>query len=240
MIKKYLPVAFLVVLFITAGNAGAQTRFYGSSGGEMIFSFAKIDHNGSTGQNILRWSPVFNTQGFLNADFGNAFGLIAGLGIKNVGFIDAGFDPDNSAVKKKFRTYNLGIPVGIKLGNLRKFFLFGGYEIEFPFHYKEKTFINGQKTDSRISTWFTSRVPSYYNTVFAGIQFPMGLTLKFKYYFTGFFNENFTETVNGVEMHPYEGYKVNILYFSLSFDLFQNPFTEEVLPKRHKTPDPVY
>ncbi len=239
MKRKFFAIASFLILLIT-GTAISQPKIYGSGGSEMIFSFAQIDHNGNAGQNIMRWSPVFNSEGYFNVDFAKSFGLFTGLGIRNVGFIDDKYDPDNTGIKKKFRTYNLGIPVGLKLGNLQNFFLFGGYEIEFPFHYKEKTFLNGQKQDVKISDWFSSRVPTYYNTVFAGVQFPYGFTLKFKYYFTGFFNENFTETVNGVQGKPYEGYKVNIFYFSLSFDLFSNPITSEFHSTSEKKPAKVY
>jgi len=116
----------------------------------------------------------------------------------------------------------VGIPVGIKVGNLDKLFFYTGYEIEFPFHYKEKTFINGDKQDSKISVWFTKRTPALYHTVFAGIQLPYGLNVKVKYYFSNFFNEDFTVTVDGKEDHPYLGKKANIIYFSLSFDIFKN------------------
>ena len=216
--KKY---TIILILIIATTSLSAQMKPYITSGGEIIFSFAKIDHNSIEGDNIMRWSPVFNSQNYLNMDFAKSFGMITGLNIRNVGFIDNAYDPDNSGMKKKFRTYNLGIPIGFKIGNLNNFFLFGGYEIEFPFHYKEKTFINGDKQDNKITGWFSSRVPTYYNTVFGGIQLPYGLTFKVKYYFTGFFNKDFTETVNGQEIKPYENYNVNIIYFSLSFSLFK-------------------
>ena len=218
-----IKILLVVGMFAFMANiANAQVRTYATTGGEIIFSFADIDNNDINPDNIIRFSPVFNLQVFGNFDFGKNFGLLAGGSIRNVGFINGNTDPDNSGIKKKYRTYNLGIPVGFKVGDVNKFFFFGGYEIEFPFHYKEKTFVNGVKQDNKISTWFTSRVPTFYNSVFAGIQFPYGLNLKFKYYFTNFFNEGFTETVNSEDVMPYQGYKANVFYFSLSFALFQN------------------
>ncbi len=218
-----IKILLVVGMFAFMANiANAQVRTYATTGGEIIFSFADIDNNDINPDNIIRFSPVFNLQVFGNFDFGKNFGILAGGSIRNVGFINGNTDPDNSGIKKKYRTYNLGIPVGFKVGDVNKFFFFGGYEIEFPFHYKEKTFVNGVKQDNKISTWFTSRVPTFYNSVFAGIQFPYGLNLKFKYYFTNFFNEGFTETVNSEDVMPYQGYKANVFYFSLSFALFQN------------------
>lgn len=225
--NKYL---LIVLLFALSGlNARGQNKLYTTSGGEMIFSFANIDYNGVEGSNIMRWTPWFNVQFFGNYDFNNHVGLIFGAAIRNVGFIyddapnlnNLGSDEfDNQVIKYKFRNYDFGIPVGIKLGILDKVFLFGGYEIEFPFWFKQKTFINDVKQDDKISVWFTSRTPAYYNTFFAGIQFPHGLSIKFKYYSSEFFNENYTEIQNGVSVQPYKGLKANIWYFSLCFDMF--------------------
>ncbi len=219
--KKYLLVFALSVGMMF--TLMAQTKPYVTIGSEMIFSLATINYDdGGSGQNILRWSPVFNLQVYGNFDVHKNIGFLLGGTIRNVGFINGDTDPLNSDVKKKHRTYNFGIPIGFKIGNLDKFFVFGGYELEFPFHYKEKTFINGDKQDNKITSWFSNRVPTLYNTAFFGIQFPYGLNLKFKYYFTSFFNESYTTTENGVEVQPYLGYKANVYYFSLSFALFRN------------------
>ncbi len=218
--KKIIFFVFITI-FSLSGIVKAQ-KFYTTSGGEMIFSFASINNNGNSGNNIMRWSPVFNFQFFGNYDFSKNAGLIFGAAVRNVGYIDGNPDIDNSAYKKKYRTYNLGLPVGIKVGNLDKFFLYGGYEIEFPFNYKEKTFVNGSKQDNKITAWFSKRTPVFYHTAFAGIQFPYGLNLKVKYYFTNFFNEDFEEITDGATIKPYAGMKANIIYFSLSFDLFKN------------------
>lgn len=210
-----MKTGLLFAFLLSASLLVAQSnKAYVTSGGEMIFSFANIDHNGSTSGNIMRWSPAFNIQVFGNYDLNKNLGLIFGGAIRNVGFIYE--DPNASGVKKKFRNYNLGIPVGFKVGNLEKFFFFGGYEIEFPFNYKEKTFINEQKT--KFNVWFSSRVPAYYHTVYAGVQFPYGISLKFKYYLSEFFNQNYTEN-DGTQ--PYKGLKANVFYFSISTSLFK-------------------
>ena len=217
-------VFILFVAFIGLNSSiNAQSKFYTTSGGEMIFSFAKIDNaNGPAGSNVMRWTPFFNVQFFGNYDFSKNAGLFFGTAIRNIGYIDDRPDPDNSEIKKKYRTYDFGIPLGIKLGNLDNFFFYGGYEIEFPFHYKEKTFISGEKQDNKITGWFSQRTPSLYHTAFVGIQFPYGMNLKVKYYFSNFFNTDFSQTTDGVVSLPYAGKKANIIYFSLSFNLFKN------------------
>lgn len=209
---------FTLTLIITAFvcvSAFSQSSFYATTGGEMIFSFATIDNNGQESGNIMRWSPVFNFQAYGNYDINKNIGFIFGLGIRNVGFIYD--DPTTPNTKKKFRNYNLGLPVGVKIGNLNKVFLYGGYEIEFPLHFKEKTFIDEKK--EKFSVWFSDRVPAYYHTAFVGIQFPYGTSLKFKYYISEFFNQGYTES-DGTQ--PYKGLKANVFYISLSTSLFKN------------------
>ncbi len=218
-------------LLMSAGAFAQADKFYTTSGGEMIFSFAAIDDGGSESGNILRWSPVFNFQNLGNYDVNNNLGFFTGINIRNVGFIYDNYTAPGTTntVKKKFRNYTAGIPVGFKLGRLDKIFVYGGYEIEFPFNYKEKTFENERKTD-KFNVWFSSRVPAIYHTFLAGIQFPRGANLKFKYYLTNFHNKDFTEKLSdGTVVKPYEFLNANVFYISLNFSLFRNAkiYTEE-------------
>ncbi len=221
--KRKITLLLLTLTFLSINKIYSQSDFYVTTGGEMIFSFAPdIDNNGMPGQSIMRWSPWFNFQSYGNIDFNNYMGALLGISIRNVGFIDDMPDVNNTQLKKKYRTYNFGIPVGLKLGIMKRYFVFGGYEIEFPFHYKEKTFINNDKIDTKITGWFSGRTECCMHTVFAGIQLPHGMSVKFKYYLTNFFNEDYTEVIDGNTVRPYEGKKVNIMYISLSFSLFKN------------------
>jgi hypothetical protein len=201
-----------------AEGAIAQTKIYSSASGEMIFSFANITRNGNKVDSKLRWSPVFNLQGLVNYDFNNHFGFFHGLTMRNVGFTY-----DQSAdTMKKFRTYNVGIPLGIKLGNLEKgLFIYGGYEFEMPFHYKEKTFINEDKTD-KISVYFSNRVNWYTQSLFVGLNFPGGYNLKFKYYINEFFNKNYTESTSGVQVKPFENFNAHVFYIALDYNVFKD------------------
>lgn len=209
-----------------------DNKFYTTSGGEMIFSFASIDDAGSETGNIMRWSPVFNFQNLANYDVSNNFGFFSGINIRNVGFIYDNYKAPGAetSVKKKFRNYTLGIPVGLKIGQLDKVFVYGGYEIEFPLNYKEKTFENEKKTE-KFNVWFSKRVPSFYHTFLVGIQFPYGGNLKFKYYLTNFHNKDYTETVNGTQVKPYADLNANVFYISLNFSLFKN---SEMYYKSHE------
>jgi len=157
--------------------------------------------------------------GYANRDVSEKLGFYAGLAVRNVGYILEDYtDPtDQFVYKKKFRTYNLAIPVGVKVGNLSKLFFFGGYAVEFPFAYKEKTFTGGDKI-GKITGWFSDRYEGVQHGPHIGIQFPQGLDVKFKYYLSEFHNKDFAESTNGVQ--PYKGLESHIFYFSLSWKMF--------------------
>jgi len=215
-------VLLLIIIVCSAYYSGAQehkTRIYGSFATEMIFSFATIDHQGYDQGNIMRWAPVINPQYMANFDFNKYFGLFTGGAIRNVGFIyDDPLDVNNA--RYKYRTYNFGIPAGFKVGKLDNFLFFGGYEIEFPFVYKEKKFINEVKEEKDV-IWFSDRVEPVQHSLMAGIQFPYGPTLKFKYYLSNFHNRDYVAMEDGEPTTPYD-FQANVFYFSLAWNLFTN------------------
>ncbi len=229
MNSRIFFIVFALISGVTVFGQDAK-KVYTTTSGELIFSFANITDNGSEEGSILRFSPVVNIQNWVNIDKTDNFGLFTGLSVRNVGFI---YDvPNNSPVKydypnetnvrKKFRTYNLGIPIGVKLGNLSDKFVFIGYELEIPLNYKEKTFINDDKED-KDNIWFSNRVNTFNHSVMAGVQLPYGATLKFKYYLTNFFNKKYEASDGqGGTIKPYENVDVNVFYFSLSFGLLKN------------------
>jgi len=197
----------------------SPSKAYVTSGGELIFSLASIEQNGSNENSTLRFSPVVNLQVMLNKDLGKNFGLFTGLALRNVGYIMNDYiDTNNLRYKKKFRSYNIGIPVGFKVGNLDKTFLYAGYEIEFPITYKEKTYEGGDKID-KITGWFSNRQELFQHGFLVGIQFPYAANLKFKYYLSEFHNRDY---INNAGVKPYGALKSNIYYFSLCFFLFRN------------------
>jgi hypothetical protein len=116
--------------------------------------------------------------------------------------------------RKKVRTYNLGIPVGIKIGNMNGTYVFGGYTVEFPLNYKEKTFINEEK--AKFNTWFSDRT-QIQQALVAGIQFPYGANIKFKYYFTDFYDKGYTDSTG----QPYANFSGNAMVLSLGITLFK-------------------
>jgi len=215
----------LLLLFAFVGivlGASSQSKSYFSAASEMLFSMGDVqivDSAGNTQEpgTVVRWAPVLNIQGAYNYNPSKAFGVFLGLSIRNIGYIAD--DPLEDNIRYKYRTYNFGIPVGVKIGSMEKFFAFGGYEIEFPFHYKEKKFIGDDK-DSKITGWFSDRVEPFQQSWFVGIEIPNGINLKFKYYFTDFHNKEFSYTENGDLYKPYANRTDRIYYFSISYNLF--------------------
>ncbi|MCB0807442.1 MAG: hypothetical protein KDC05_16740 [Bacteroidales bacterium] len=209
----------VIALFTLSVLSFAQVKPYWSSASEMIFSLATIDDNGNESSAVLRWSPVFNYQGMGNFDFSENFGFFAGIAVRNVGYIYDDYKflegTDVISVKKKFVTYRAGIPLGVKIGDLNGFFVYGGYEVEYPFFYKEKTFRDEKK--DKFSVWFSDRVEPFQHGFLVGFQFPYGGNLKFKYYLSEFHNKSYTESSG---FKPYEGLSANVFYFSLNFNLF--------------------
>ena len=189
---------------------------YTSNGGEWIFSTPILDVDGSDRGAVIRFSPFFNAQWYGNYDLNEHVGLFLGLSIRNQGFI---YQVPDTSIRYKFRTYNVWLPVGFKLGNMNKTLVYFGYELEMPFNYKEKLFENEKKED-KFNVWFSDRTEPFFQSVFVGFQGPYGATLTVRYYLTNFHNKDFTETVDGVEVKPYAGLNSNVLAISIGYALF--------------------
>jgi len=212
--KKIL---YLLCFFFFLGftNIQAQNKpdIYILSGGELIFSFADV---GTGYENILRFSPFFNAQSWRVYDYGG-FGFFHGLAIRNVGFIA---EEQNTNVRYKFRTYNLGIPVGFKFDFTDEVGLYAGYELELPFNFKQKTFVNEAK-ENKFNSWFSDRTPTLAHGLFVGFQFVSGTHIKFKYYLNNFLNTEYEAIEDGVTVLPYEDLDTNVFYFAISFNVFK-------------------
>ncbi len=210
---------FIALLCLLAGIAHGQKNIYTTTGGEWIFSWADANQQGYDIDVITRFSPVINIQSQVHYDKTDKFGFYTGLNLRNVGFIWN--DPVQPETKHKARAYTIGIPVGFKVGDMTGFHLFGGYELELPFNYKEKLFVNEDKVSKEVY-WFSNRIPGLYQSVMAGIQTPYGTQIKFKYYLTNFFNKNYTANDGqGGTFKPYDGFDANVFYVSLSFQILK-------------------
>lgn len=192
-------------------------KAYTTWGGDgPLLSFGDIKYAGEHVHNIPRFTFFFNAGHNFNYDFNNHFGIFTGLNLKNIGLITK---DNNDSVKLKRRVYTLGVPVGFKIGDLKRgtFFFFAGGSYDLAFNYKEKKFVNGDKVD-KFNEWFSDRTPLLMPSLFAGLRFRPGIGLKFQYYPNNFFNKDFKETVKGVTTQPYKDVESKMFFATFSYD----------------------
>lgn len=206
--KKLIAVAAMA---LTLSSVNAQ-GWYSTTGSETIFSLPMFTDSGQGG-GVLRFAPVFNVQFMMNNDFSQSAGVYTGLALRNVGFIAD--DPSIANRRRKFRTYNLGIPLGLKLGKMNGMLVYVGADFEYAFNYKEKVFESGSKTGKSV-TWFGNQHRQFITAGHVGFQFDKGFNLKFKYYLQGFFNPDHPNYAS-----EYERFQSNVFYISLNSNLFK-------------------
>lgn len=197
-------------------------KLYFTQSTEWIFSTANlVDQHGAGGDAKLRFSPVFNSTFIANRDLSDHFGIFFGMTLRNTGFVYLA--PSDSAigrVKKKFRIYSAGIPIGIKIGQMNGHLFYLGYSPEIALNYKEKTFIDDSKKD-KFDTWFSNRTTLFQQRLFLGVQTSSGVGIQLNYYLSPLLNTAYTEKVNGVTTQPYQNIKAHVLGLSLNFNLFR-------------------
>lgn len=223
--KRYILLLTLSLMFVAL--QAQDKNIYMSTGGEIILSGADVNFNGTDVNTNMRFTLFFHVQQQINFDLSNNLGLYTGLAIRNVGLImedyyqNVGYDVDqtdpnyNKNTKVKHRSYALGFPIAIKLGSFdNNFFVYGGAEYEWMFHYKQKKFIDGEKY--KFKEWTSDRVNPWIPSWFAGVQFPGGFNLKFKYYMNDFLNKDFTGRDFGEDVDYSQFESTGIWYISLS------------------------
>ena len=202
-------------------DVNVPKRFYVGNGLDFIMLSTSINKtpSASTYLTVPRFNAIINIGFTFNYDLGTKFGLFSGLGLRNMGFIEKNGD---STIKR--RVWSLGIPFGIKIGDLRnRNYAFFGGGIDLPFHYKEKGFV--KRSDKDVYTdWLSDRTPRVLPFVFVGHSWDPGITLKIQYYPTNFLNESYAQSSGGMEIKPYDGYKVNLLLLSLGVDIHYNQY----------------
>jgi hypothetical protein len=163
-------------------------EWYLTTGFELIFSGGKVK-NDSIGSinphNVVRFSAFLDLAWNINYDFNRVLGFYTGWDVRNVGFINDFNVPGFGDVTVKQRSYDLGIPLALKLGNLTKdSYLAIGTEGEWMFAYKQKVIWNGSKNIN--SVWGSGKANAINPSVFAELHNQHGGYIRFKYYLYDF------------------------------------------------------
>lgn len=202
----------------TQPKAPIRKFYFGNSIDGAIFSTALIDRAGTNSLGTLRFSGFLHIGATYNYNFNKHVGIYTGLDLKNIGVIEK-FDLFNATTKS--RVYALGVPLGLRLGNMvsRNYFMLGG-GVDLALHYKRK-YWNDKQPKTKYNDWFSKETEILMPYVFAGIALK-GTTIKIQYYPTNFFNQDFsvgTDLFTGLPIRPYANTKVNLLLLSIGRDM---------------------
>ena len=190
---------------------------YAISSSEFLFQFADIENPDLPGiSNNMRFTLVINYGQYWHLDFTDHFGMYSGLALRNVGF---SYDtPEPSKTIR--RSYTLGLPLACKIGAIDKHMYFmGGVEYELLFHYRARRWDNNERKGAvtKESEWFSDKTRRFVPSIFAGVQFPGGVNLKFKYYLHDFLNDNYSGPDLGDISDFSDFTQLNMFYLSVSW-----------------------
>lgn len=208
----------------------ARKLYFNSGFDAALLQMSEITRFDKSKLSVLRFSYFGNVGVNMHYDLGKRVGLFTGLGIKNIGFIEKIAD---STIKR--RVYALGVPLGIKLGNMdkRRFFIAGG-GVDFPVNYKEKGFVHrNSKTKTR--EWFSDRVNPLMPYVFAGAALNRGLMIKLQFYPGNFMNASYSVSNGTTISYPFANYSANLMYLSIGINpnlKFKKKDEDKDVPKK--------
>jgi hypothetical protein len=234
-------ILFTWSIWLLSTVAFSQKKIYWTTSGEFIFSRGQLEFTDaykalpsapSISDAPVRFSSFYHFGENVHLDLSDKFGIYSGFGIRNIGMISNEDLPNPAQQNANFnakvirRAYSLGIPLAFKFGSFDdNFHVYGGGEIEWAFHMKEKWWDrhsrNGNKTKN--NEWFASdRINPLLPSVFAGIQFPKGINVRFRYYLTDLLNHDFktnNSTPNEVVSDLSKYKSSRLVYVSLSFNI---------------------
>ena len=208
---------FLFLILIGAINVQIMAQnIYPVTSGEIIFSQSQSSFTqefmdqypgANLSANNVRFTVFFHLGQYIHYDINDKFGLYSGLGIRNVGMITDETLPQTVGTTDSYtdhkiirRQYMLGVPLAFKVGSFKKhFYIFGGGEYELAFVMKEKYWTGSFERDgakTKNVKWFSNQTPTLLPSLFAGVQLPRGVNVRFKYYMTDFLNKDYKISSN--------------------------------------------
>ncbi|MEZ5018077.1 MAG: hypothetical protein R2800_13545 [Flavipsychrobacter sp.] len=217
-------------LYYTHNIGKTKKVYFGNDfDGAIISTAIQSNSLGNPAVGTPRFTYFFHLGFNMHVDVSNSVGLYTGIGVKNIGFIEKTSRtaiPFNTAKDStiKRRVYTVGLPLGLKIGNLKKrnYVIVGG-GVDFPINYREKGFVKRNDKD-KFNEWFSDRTAKVMPYVFAGFSVDPGIIFKVQYYPTNFMNPNYVQANTNfisplVVTTPYAAYDIQLLLFSIGFDI---------------------
>lgn len=241
--KSWLHKALIGLFFIPAALSAQST--YHSFRGDYLFSGAlRPDSAGSSAHSLPRFSMVINSTWHYHITLKNSLGIYTGAGINNIGFIHKTDD-----VKIKRRVYVLSIPAGIQFGKKGNGpSIMVGATLDLPFHFKEKTFPNNDRSEKiKKSNWFSHQTNWIMPSAFLSVALTRRLTLDMRYYFSDMMKRSYT---NPAGFQPYKQLNTQLVCLSFTANVYGSHHKigkrhgekhehrrEQIRPKKKKKPE---
>jgi len=212
--KKFI-VLVLSILFLSISGFSQERnkKLYGVFESKTLFQLGLVhDSAGNNVSSVLRFAPFANYSLQMHKDFSNLFGAYIGIGCTNLGFITK-YNSSNTTVKS--RAYCLGIPIGLKFGNMGKeTYFYLGAEFLAQIDYKEKVFQGGEKSRRKNNNDINQI--NYSGSVGFNMK---AFTIGVEYTFNNFYGDNYRLVPQNA--NPTVSYgtptKSNILTFFFGF-----------------------
>lgn len=191
---KKLGLILITLFCLNKVNAQINVSFMASLEDKYTFPLSTLDSHDTKG--VLRYSSSFtNIMGKTHFEFSPNFATSINLGILNQGFIHR--FGDTMTVKQ--RAYILPIGLQFTFGDVSNKNFFVGGEVQLPFHYKQKVFLKGEKSDTKAKTseWLGDQTEMFSPAVFLGFQYKADRYIQLKYHLGNFINPNYNFNFRG-------------------------------------------
>jgi hypothetical protein len=209
--KKLVLFSFLLTLTI-ANYAQAKLNVIVSVEDKFTLPISKFS-NVTAKKNVLRYSSSFTNvtvKGHIKLSEGISFSVNSG--IYNHGMIHN----FNDSRRVKQRAYVLPLGGQFTFGQVKDKNIFVGGEFLIPFHYKEKTWIDGNKdTKIKFHVFGSNRVESFIPVVFLGVQYNKTTYIQFKYQLGNFLNPDYRFDFRGIQTFATQSNMIELSFGTL-------------------------
>ena len=201
---------------------------------DLPIQIANIHIEGSDREVAVRSIVFCNLTSFTHFNFSNNFGIMPGIGVRNIG-VRARNENINDVIYKRTirRIYTLNASLAVKFGSFSKHcFAYGGGEYDMAFHFRQRLITKTNSTRRiKEGEWFSDATDRFLPSAFIGFQFPHGLNIKCSYYFNDFFNKDYKGKIEDFPVYT-QSQMVNLsISYQFKNNLFKMMQNLDVKPK---------